>query len=184
MDIDGFDRATRALAPVLTRRGLSGLVALAAFGTTGVVDARKKRRKKKKKKGGPDKRQVQFNAFGCVNVGNFCESPSQCCSGICQGSTCQGHDVDVCQAGQTALFCSEQGTDAVCTSQGGGVGLCGTTTGNAGFCVSDRKCFACTKDTDCQPATVCGVNAACIACANCDAEGGTACVTSATTGCA
>ena len=176
MDSAQFDDATRALAPLVTRRGLAGVLGLAALGSVSVADAkRKKRKKRKKKKNKNNGDEVKLNEFGCVNVGDFCENSGQCCSGICENDACQAHDANVCQAGQTDLSCAAQGVNADCTTPGGGDGLCVTTTGNAGFCVGDRKCFACTKDTDCQGAGVCGLDAACIVCANCDETGGTAC---------
>jgi hypothetical protein len=184
MDHDRVDHIARALSHGFLRRAIIGAVGPAVLAAPALVDARKKRRKKKKKKTPPDQRQVQFNAFGCVNVGSFCESSSQCCSGICQGSTCRGHNVDVCQAGQAELFCSDSATEIACTGEGGAAGSCGTTTGNAGFCVRDRKCFACTKDADCQTASTCGAGAACVICANCVDAGGTACVASDAAGCA
>ncbi|MCA9878758.1 MAG: hypothetical protein KC442_13285 [Thermomicrobiales bacterium] len=177
MDSDRFDDVARALSPLLTRRGLAGLLGLTALGTAELAEAKRKRRKKKRKKkkskngNGNDntpKPQVKLNAFGCVNVGDFCENSGQCCSGICDGAACKAHDVDSCQAGQTDLTCSGVNTNVECNAQGGGDGLCLTTTGNAGYCAGDREiaqCVTCNKDADCTG--VCGQGAACVLCANC-----------------
>lgn len=178
MDSIRFDDVTRAISPLLTRRGLAGVLGLAALGTAGVADAKRKKRKKRKKKnknnnnnGGGGGNEVKLNAFGCVNVGNFCENAGQCCSGICQNAACQAHDQINCQAGQTDFTCSGNINFLDC----GNNGLCLTTTGNAGFCAEDRKigpdCVTCTKDADCVSA--CGQDAACVICANC--PGGVTC---------
>ncbi|MEZ4561500.1 MAG: conotoxin [Thermomicrobiales bacterium] len=172
MDSDRFDDVARALSPLLSRRGLAGLLGLAVLGTAEVAEAkrkkRKKRRKKKNKNGKDDKPQVEFNQFGCVNVGDFCENAGQCCSGICQNDACQAHDVATCQSGQTDLTCSGVNSNVDCITPGGGDGLCLTTTGNAGFCAGDREvapCVTCSKDADCV--STCGLDAACVICANC-----------------
>ena len=186
MDCDHFDDVTRAISPLLSRRGLAGLLGLAALGSVDLAEARKRRKKRrnKKKKNKAPQGQVTLNAFGCVNVGGFCESAAQCCSGICTGSRCQAHDIDICRTGQTSVFCADGATDISCTGGGGGGGLCATTTGNAAFCATDRKCFTCKKDADCQPASVCGAGAACVICTNCDDAGGTACMAASAAGCA
>ncbi len=186
MDNTRFDDVTRALSPLLTRRGLAGLLGIAALGATEVADAKKKRRKRRKKKGGDHNTPtpvVKFNAFGCVDVGAFCEAADQCCSGICTNSACRSHDVDVCQTGQSNVFCTDGVTDTSCRGGGGGKGLCATTTGSAGFCATDRQCVACKKDADCQTASTCGAGAACVICANC-VDTGTACMASGAAGCA
>lgn len=170
MDSIRFDDVTRALSPLLTRRGLAGVLGLAALGTAGVADAKRKKRKKRKKKNknnGGD--EVKLNAFGCVNVGDFCQNSGQCCSGICEGSTCKAHDVATCLKGQTDFTCAGV-TNVDCLAPLGGEGRCLTTTGNAGYCAGDQVppadgCISCNKDADCISA--CGPNAACILCANC-----------------
>lgn len=172
MDSDRFDAVTRVFAPLLTRRGLAGLLGLTALGRIDLAEAKKRKRKKKRKnkkgKGGNQPPEVKLNQFGCVNVGDFCESASQCCSGICESSACKAHDTDNCQAAQTDLTCSGVNTNVQCSAAGGGEGLCLTTTGNAGYCAGDREfapCVTCKKDADCQSA--CGLDAACVICANC-----------------
>lgn len=168
MDSTRFDDVTRAISPLLSRRGLAGLLGLAALGAAGSAEAKRKRKERKKKQGQNPKQQVTLNQLGCVNVGNFCESAAQCCSGICTGSTCQAHDVVNCQAGNTDLTCSGVNTNIECIAAGGGDGLCLTTTGNAGYCAGDREispCVSCAKDADCLSA--CGQGAACVICASC-----------------
>ena len=169
MDSNRFDDVARALSPLLSRRGLVGLLGLAALGTAELTAAKKKRKKKKKKKkNNNQKPEVKFNQFGCVNVGDFCENAGQCCSGICTDSKCQAHDAQNCQAGNTDLTCSGVNTNVDCIAAGGGDGLCLTTTGNAGYCAGDREiapCVSCSKDADCLSA--CGPDSACVICANC-----------------
>lgn len=181
------DGIARALSSLLTRRGLAGVLGPGVIGLAEPAKAkRKKRRKRRKKKNRKDDNaqpNVTLNAFGCVNTGDFCERADQCCSGLCTGSACQAHDASTCQAGQSDLFCKDGSTEVACTGGGGAAGLCATTTGNAGFCVTDRQCVACKKDADCQSASVCGPGAACVTCVNCVDSGGTACVASGAAGC-
>jgi hypothetical protein len=175
MNGHAFDHAMRYLTTELTRRSLSqtALHAALVLGGAGLpvgVAAKKKRKNKKRKK-------IKRNAFGCVNVGNFCQNSGHCCSGICQGKKgkkkCKAHDSGDCQAGQREEACG--GEDVFCTSSAGGLGVCDTTTGNAAYCAVSAGCFACAKDADCRG--VCGPAAACIVCAGeCDDTGGTACV--------
>lgn len=171
MDGMRFDRWTRAVSTMLTRRTLAGALGLGAIGLADLADAKKKKRKRKKKK-------VKRNEFGCVDVGRFCKKADQCCSGICQGKKgkkkCKAHDATTCQGGETSAECG--GVDVPCTSSSGEPnGLCFTTTGKAGYCIADGDCFPCQKDADCIP--VCGPQAACVVCADCEEQsGGTGCV--------
>lgn len=182
MDSGHFDDVTRAFPALLSRRRLAGLLGLAFLAAVGETAAKRRRKKRRKKKG--PKPQVTLNQFGCVNVGGFCESAAQCCSGICTGSRCRAHDVDICRTGQTSVFCTDGATNTSCTGGGGGEGLCATTTGNAAFCATDLQCVACKQDADCQSASVCGAGAACVICANCVDTGGTACMAAGAAGCA
>lgn len=169
MEHDRFDQLARALSRKPSRRTLAGIFSLGALGLTGggqVEDAGAKKNKKKVKK----------NGFGCVDVGKFCKNAGQCCSGICQGKKgkkkCKAHGESTCVSGQAETGCG--GTSVVCQTSSGDEGQCNTTTGNAGYCVADGLCFACKKDADCI--SQCGVDAACIQCADCALQGGTACV--------
>jgi hypothetical protein len=130
------------------------------------VDATAKKKRRRKK--------VKRNDFGCVNVGGLCRNSGQCCSGICQGKKdkkrCQAHDASTCQADQD--ICND--AKAGCVTTAAAQGVCARTTGNASYCEADIVCFPCAKDADCQP--ICGAAAACICCAGCPDEGGTACV--------
>jgi hypothetical protein len=170
MDSARFDGLARSVSTLLSRRTLAGAFGLSALAIPGLAEAKKKHKHKKKKK-------VKFNDFGCVNVGDFCKNSGQCCSGICQGKKgkgkCQAHDQSTCQPGQQELACG--GVTVDCTTSTGDDGICDTTTGNAGYCLTDGDCFACHKDADCVP--FCGTHAACIICASgCPETGGTACV--------
>lgn len=166
-----FDRLTSRLSRLVSRRATVG--GLAALLAPSLGDARKKRRRKRKK---PHKKgKVVFNAFGCVDVGQFCQTNDQCCSGICQGKkgkkTCQAHDQSTCLAGQSDGFCSGLVGEVGCVTNTADDGVCLTTTGNAPYCAISGGCFPCATDADCVP--YCGAEAACIICpANCaDAEG-------------
>jgi hypothetical protein len=134
--------------------------------------------KKKKKK-------LQFNQFGCVNVGGKCRGNSaNCCSGICEGkkpkkgkkdtSRCVAHGQSTCFAGQNEPFCGGTG-EVACLTSAGETGECTTTTGNAGYCVRSGRCLACKKDEDCQNNPDFGAGAACTVCTGCTETGGTAC---------
>jgi hypothetical protein len=153
-----------------SRRAL--VAAAAALAAAPVTSARKKKSRRKRKK-------VKRNAFGCVNVGDFCKNGDQCCSGICEGKKdkkhCQAHDQSTCQAGQTVEDCG--GLDVPCISSAGVSGACMTTTGNGAYCGVYRNCFRCSTDADCEPFFDPG--SACIVCAveECAEFGGTLCAT-------
>jgi hypothetical protein len=175
MDSSQFDDFIRNLAG--SRRSLlSGGLALVA-GWLGVSAAKAKKKHKKRK---TKQRAAEPNAFGCIDVGEFCQSATQCCSGICEGKkgrqTCRAHDVGNCAAGAQPGECG--GAEVACTTSAGAPGICGTTTGNAGFCGTYTECYFCTTDLDCQLAVggVLGPRAACVQCAECSQTDGTACV--------
>ena len=165
MDSARFDRLTQSLSSLLSRRVLTG--ALGALALPVLAQAKKKRKKKHKKK------KAKKNEFGCVNVGKYCKNDGQCCSGICKGKKdkkrCKAHDESTCQAGEDV--CLAVVVECVTTTGAGGV--CGTTTGKARYCFDPGTCVPCKKDTDCEPFL--GAGAACIVCAECLAQGGTAC---------
>jgi hypothetical protein len=150
-----------------SRRAL--VAAAAALAAAPVTSAKKKKRRKRNKK-------VTRNAFGCVDVGRFCQRNDQCCSGICEGKKdkkkCRAHDTGDCQAGQDNCA----GTIVPCITATGDAGSCARTTGNAGYCVvvAFDFCAACTRDTDCQ--AMCGPQAACIVCESECEPNGTGCV--------
>lgn len=183
METHQFDSLSRSISRLLSRRALTATLGMAALGGWSPTEARRKKKKKKKNRGngggndggnngGGNGQQVVLNPFGCVDVGNFCQSGDQCCSGICTDAQCQAHDVSTCVTGQQDVVCG--GTNVFCQAPNGNDGLCTTTTGNAGYCLGDRECFACSKDADCT--TICGPDAACAVCTGCTATGGTACV--------
>jgi hypothetical protein len=162
-----------------SRRSLVGWALAAAAGllATPGVDGKKKRKRKGRKQmaGAP-------NAFGCIDVGDLCQTAAQCCSGICQGKkgrrTCRAHDVGDCAAGDTPMTCG--GLSVACTASSGREGFCGTTTGNTGYCFEGGFCHPCRSDADCQAAVggELGPTAACLQCTTCTDMGGTACATS------
>jgi hypothetical protein len=161
MDQHRFDTLTRSLTNLLSRRvvwrGLIGAgLALPAAPRPDGAAAKKKRKKQKPK----------FNAFGCVNVGNFCQTADQCCSGICQGKKgnkrCRAHDTGGCAAGQRNANCG--GANVTCAAGMGNMGFCETTTGQAPYCASGYYSvdIPCATDRDCHK--YCGPRAACLPC--------------------
>jgi hypothetical protein len=179
MDQHRFDDLTRSLSGIPTRRRVVGGALAIWVGSIltapgSFTEARKKRKRKRQRQtlGKP-------NAFGCINVGDFCASADQCCSGICDGPprsrTCRAHDSGTCQPGIHPSGCG--GTEVACTTSLGKPGRCGTTTGNAGYCLNAGECYACKTDRDCQTAAggVLGPQAACGPCATCTSTGGTMC---------
>jgi hypothetical protein len=178
MDADRFDAVTRLLSRGSSRRALlrlfsgSGVgLALISLGRTGGAST----------KTSP---QVKRNEFGCVNVGNKCRGRDRaCCSDRCKGkrpepgerdrSRCVAHDASTCEAGQSLQDCGGTTADVPCTTSTGVKGSCITTTGNAAYCLREAYCHECRRDADCQP--FCGAAAACVKCALCQQQGGTAC---------
>lgn len=153
MDAARFDRLTRSLAAVSSRRVLLRGLASLGLAVGHVPDITTARKRKK---------TVKFNDFGCVDVGNFCKHAEQCCSGICKGKhpgkgKCKAHDVGGCRPGQDSCT-----SEAPCTTSTGFSGECFTTTGNAGYCAAGNACTACTNDADCVLEL--GPGAACVQC--------------------
>jgi hypothetical protein len=165
-----FERATRALSGVSTRRALLGRSAVTGLATllahlsveteasqaAGELAADRKRRRKK---------ALQRNEFGCVNVGGKCRGKdANCCSGICQGkkpkkgekdgSRCVAHNAGSCTPERNICVVGDN-IDAACNLPDA-FAVCFATTGNAGFCGSlaafnpDLNCRACNTDADCE----------------------------------
>ena len=178
-------------APASRRVAGRVLAGLAVAGALAQVSEAVAKNGKKGKKHKP-KKKPKFNAFGCVDVGGFCTSSRQCCSGICQGKkgrqTCQAHNAGIgkCAAG-ISDFCADPDGGLIagtaCTTSADEQGLCFTTTGNAPYCAgsepeascSPTTIVPCKKDKDCQ--RFCGPDAACIQCPACKKDFGveTAC---------
>jgi hypothetical protein len=176
VDRNDFDALTRSLSALPSRRAIvRGFVGAGLGGALGRLPQSTVARKRRKK--------VTLNAFGCVNVGDFCRNADQCCSGICEGKKgkkrCKGHGAQGCRPGIQDNTCDESGgTDVRCTtSTGDPNGVCGTTTGNAGYCLYSGGCYGCSKDVECQ--ALCGPQAACIRCDDClqDVGVSTSCAT-------
>jgi hypothetical protein len=162
-------------------RGLTGAgLVLTAAHQAGDAAARKSHQQHKHKHKGkrqpspppaspPASPLPQFNAFGCLDVGQPCQGDnSLCCSGICDpgAATCVAHDSgtcfadsEICTAG-AAITCN--GADSGCA--------CTVTTGNAAFCADFTRidfleptdfCRFCNQDADCEeefgPGTACVV---------------------------
>ena len=156
MDSDRFDGLTRSFSTLLSRRFLVGALALGVLALPGSAEAKKHKHKRKNKK-------VRRNEFGCVNVGGFCKSADQCCSGICEGKKdkkkCQAHDTGGCTLERNLCFDS---VTPLCAPEG----FCVVTTGNAPFCAKseggpDAFCQPCGRDLDCEELGF-GAGAACV----------------------
>lgn len=146
-----------------------------------------RRRNRKNRNKNKKKNKAEANAFGCLNVGDRCDSTNlECCSGVCQKesggkgknrkSFCVSHDEGSCRPDQD-ICVGEDEAAAQCDVDG----ICFRTTGQAGFCgrVEAGECLACRTDTACE--ALFGPGAACVVCSDCDDEtGGTACVPRAT----
>ncbi|MDF3042349.1 MAG: hypothetical protein K0Q71_5055 [Thermomicrobiales bacterium] len=166
------DALTRSVIGVPSRRDVLRGLAIAGlgFGAARRPLRSMAARKKRKKKGRP-------NAFGCLNVGKPCTNAARCCSGICQRKKCRAHDTGICVAGDHSPGCGGDASVGCATSLGK-AGMCGTTTGNAGYCFASGECFACRRDAECQAVEngKYGPRAACVRCAlECAHTGGTAC---------
>ena len=173
MDGKRFDGMIQAFAG--SRRSLlTGMSALGAGLLAGSSAGARKHRKGKRRNG----RKAQPNEFGCLEFGNPCASADDCCSGMCEGKKgkrrCAAHDTGNCAAGLSSIGCGGS-AEVACMTDLGGVGLCVTTTGNAGFCGASFRDFACQTDLDCQTMNggQLGPRAACIRCT--DATGGALC---------
>lgn len=178
MDGKQFDHLIRLAAQ--PRRSLFGWVLAGAAGFVAAPGSEARKKQKRKRKQQPT---VTPNDFGCRNVGDPCASEAQCCSGLCEGKPgkrrCQAHDNGGCVAGATISGCG--GSDVACAIGPGEEGLCGTTTGNAAYCMGPPFDYPCRTDLDCQMADGgrLGARAACIRCAG--ATGGTICASVAGT---
>lgn len=161
-----FDRLARRFATPRNRRQAAAAIVLGGVTALDIGPVRLPNHASARKR----KKKVAFNAFGCVDVGRFCRSAAQCCSGICRGKKrkrrCRAHDTGGCPVGFSGLICANP-TTRVCTTSTGKPGACYTTTGKAGYCGSAVSCVACTKDADCQAIPFLGGRAACVVCENC-----------------
>jgi hypothetical protein len=154
MNASHIDRLSRSLATRTGRRGAVQRLALAAVGIGGVAMGSEPAMARHRK------HRVKRNAFGCVNVGNYCRTDDQCCSHRCQDHTCRAHDTGRCKTGQRDQNCG--GKDVACVGGLGNRGVCETTTGKAPYCASSVYCVECATDKDCQ--SYCGPRAACVLC--------------------
>lgn len=171
MNAAHFDRLTRTLRGVSSRRGLlRGLAAASVLAAIRDPDATRAKNSKTKKK-------PKRNQYSCVSVGGSCRGKDKnCCSGRCQGkkpkngendkSRCVAHDTGTIENGERGCLVGDDsygpGGTLCTTAAGEELGLCWRTTGNAGFCGYGTACIpgSCQKDSDCIAA--CGAGAACI----------------------
>jgi hypothetical protein len=99
------------------------------------------------------KKKTKPNAFGCLEVGDPCQSEEQCCSGICDGKKgkrkCRAHGAGTCRQDLTGL-CSDPPTLATCNDSE--TCFCLRTTANSNFCaeLGQKLCTDCQKDADCE----------------------------------
>jgi predicted outer membrane repeat protein len=114
METDRFDRATRPVATVLSRRALAGAMGLAALTLPGLVEARKRKHNKKRKK-----KRKETHKQTCGKAGSQ-PAKGKCCAGsVLVDGTCQR--CDVCASGcefssvQAAIDAAAPGaTIAIC----------------------------------------------------------------------
>ena len=169
MNVARFDRLTRMVLDVSSRRGLLRTLAvgsgLAVVRAPGTLPAKGKNKKQKLKR----------NEFGCVNIGGACRGrDSVCCSGICDGkkpkrgekdkSKCVVHHQGVCTAAHRA--CTDDVPPVPCNPDRPKA-FCFRTTGRAGYCGDDviPGCIPCRKDADCVSQV--GQGGACVVCSSC-----------------
>jgi hypothetical protein len=106
VDTDRFDRLSRAISSLLTRRNLAGVLGLGIVALPGLIDARKKRKHKKK---------VKKNKFGCVDGANVPCTSADGLDGTCFTRT-----------GKSA-FCLTNAHCVPCQKDADCVPLCGET---------------------------------------------------------
>jgi hypothetical protein len=138
-------------------RGLAGAgLSWGALTRPGNTVAKKKRTRKDKKR---KRKAAEPNAFGCIAVGDLCQSGSQCCSGICEGKkgknlqTCQAHGTGTCDQEADGFCQAEDPEKAACNAVPGCD--CWRTTAGSQFCgdlngESGSDCANCRKDADCE----------------------------------
>jgi hypothetical protein len=157
MDAMSFDQLTRQLLGERTRRAIFGrLAALSLAGPLGLwvahddADAKKKRKRKRKDK------HAKPNEFGCLEIGDPCQSEEQCCSGICAGKKgqrkCRAHDTGTCVQGMPGLCTAANPETTRCNNADCS---CYRTTAGSNVCSSDdthdfEVCVDCQRDADCQ----------------------------------
>jgi hypothetical protein len=145
LNLHRFEDLTRSLSGVPSRRNLlgglvAGVLGLGATPFSDLAAAKKKRKRKKKEK------KAKPNAFGCLEVGDPCQSEEQCCSGICDGkkgkNQCRAHDTGTCnQEGPILVPCNNQSNCG-----------CFGTTASSFVCAElfpPSECAACQRDADC-----------------------------------
>lgn len=141
MDSTRFDALVQAL--VESRRSLLAGGLTFGLGQIGVspieAKSRKRKRKKKPKRASP-------NTYGCLDVGDPCQTPDECCSGVCDGSkgkrTCRAHDTGTCKQDGQLAPCNNR-TNCGCFRTTGGYDMCSEL-----FPPSD--CADCRRDADCE----------------------------------
>lgn len=170
MNAAHFDRLTRTVRNVSSRRGLMhGLAVACGLAAIHAPDAMAAKKKKK------DKNTLKRNQYGCVNVGGKCRGKDKnCCSGRCQGkktkkgekdkTRCVAHHTGTLESGEGGCRAQDDSYgpgDTFCTTTAGKEsGKCWRTTGNAGYCGYGVVCVPCRKDAECIDG--CGEGAACI----------------------
>lgn len=161
MDAQRFDAIARLIGRTAARRrllaglALSPLAGLVATARPDDVLAKKKRKHKKRKK------KATPNAFGCLEVGDPCQSEDQCCSGICEGKkgkrTCRAHDTGTCKQDGQLVPCNNR-TTCGCLHTTAGSDICSEL-----FVPGGSACAACQRDADClalgfPPGSACGLS--------------------------
>jgi hypothetical protein len=152
MNSSPFDNLIRSLTQ--SRRSLFGgaLAAVTGFVVKPDADAKKKRKRKGRKQ-----KAAEPNAFGCIDVGDPCQTAAQCCTGICQGKkgrkTCRAHHTGTCQQGGEGHCTDPDPARLACN--GTSDCACVRTTAGSDACVADAPsgidyCTDCVTDSDCE----------------------------------
>jgi hypothetical protein len=164
MSQNRFHDVTRSMTRLPSRRDLLRGLAGAGLGLgivprADLVEARKKRKKRKKK----DRKKEtlpQPNAFGCLEIGDVCNSETDCCSGICAGAegkqTCQAHGTGNCPQAHVGICLATADEIPVLKCGNNDLCFCYTTTSGSNFCgtrgprIGEKTaCADCQKDADC-----------------------------------
>lgn len=155
MDRARFDALARAVYGS-RRTILASTLALPAYWLGAPeTNARKKRKNKKRKQHAPVATATP-NVFGCLEVGDPCQSAAQCCSSICEGGICRAHGIDACLQNKPGIcLAAPNDFPSLACGPDNSACHCFTTTAGSSFCSSgvdvtnQHNCEQCKTDADC-----------------------------------
>jgi hypothetical protein len=152
MHSDHFATLARVPSRREMLRSLTGLGL--GFGAARQPDIATAKKKRKRKKAKP---KAKPNFFGCIEVGQACESANDSCSGICAGKKgkkrCQGHGTGTCNQEADGYCQAEDPEQTACNDRPNC--FCWRTTAGSQFCgdfngEAGSDCANCRKDADCE----------------------------------